>query len=73
MCTAVSFFFNPIAVFTIAGVILGTRALSYPAKLNAKERAYLDDMAGVKWTAAMSILVALAPLAYKGTMTLMAL
>ena len=62
VCAVVSYYFNPFAALTIAAVIFGVRALSYPSKLDDQQREYLAEYPWVKWVAAASIVAALAPL-----------
>ncbi|QDG51158.1 hypothetical protein FIV42_10540 [Persicimonas caeni] len=73
VCAAVSWFFNPFAVLSIAAAILAMRTLSLPTKLDEDERAPLQQMPWVKWVAAGSALAALAPLAAKAAGSLMAM
>lgn len=71
VCAAASYFINPVAVLTIAAVILGTRALTYPGKFPEEEREFLADSSWVKWVAAGSIVAALAPLVVGAVQSLM--
>lgn len=62
VCAAVSFVINPFGLLSIAALIFGLRALTYPKKLAEEERTYIEDMIWPKWMAAASMLAALVPL-----------